>query len=551
MAVDMILTNGVVHVADAAGTRCEAVALAAGRILATGTSDAVAGLAGPGTRIIDLGGRLVLPGFIDAHMHASSAAEELTDLALGGLKSMNACLDAVATFAREHPELPAIRGFGWSDALMPPGGPLASDLDALVPDRPVALHDDSYHSMWANTRALRLAGIDTGTPDPPSGVIERLADGTPSGTLREGPAALVARAMPAPSLEDARAGILHFQRTVAAPFGLTTVQDAVLEVGRDAALEAYEVLQAEGSLTTRYCLSLWIREDAPVEEQVRAAVEERARHTGPLVTAVWAKLFADGIVEGHTAVLKEPYADRPGFCGDPMWPAGGLEAASVAAAKAGFRLHYHAIGDGAVALCLDAVEAAARATGGRVERPLITHMQLLDLADLPRFAELGVVAVPQPYWFQKDELYRQRQVPYLGRERADREYPMRSFWDHGIVAASASDYPVPPPPDPLQAIQRGVMRRDPADATQEGPLWPEESVTVTQMVRSWTAHGAYALGIEDETGTVEAGKAADLIVLDRDILAVPPEEIADASVELTLFAGRPVHAAGPFEGLAG
>jgi len=160
------------------------------------------------------------------------------------------------------------------------------------------------------------------------------------------------------------------------------------------------------------------------------------------------------------------------------------------------------------------------------------------------------MAVPQPYWFLKEALYHARQVPYLGEGRAEREYPMRSFWDHGIVVASASDYPVPPPLNPLVAIQRAVLRRDPSDPS-EPPLWPEEAVTVEQVVESFTINGAYAMGREDETGSIEVGKAADLVVLDRDIFAMPAEEIADAAVEMTLFGGRPVYAAGPFTGLAG
>ena len=201
-------------------------------------------------------------------------------------------------------------------------------------------------------------------------------------------------------------------------------------------------------------------------------------------------------------------------------------------------------------MSLDAIAAAQRAVPGEDRRALITHLQYVDLDDLARFAELGVVAVPQPFWFEKDELYRERQLPYLGRERADHEYPMRSFWRHGIVTASASDYPVPPGPDPLVAIQRGVLRRDVADAAEPEPLWPEESVDVARMVESFTVNGAFAMALEHETGSLEPGKAADLAVLSRDILSVPAEEITTARVELTMLRGRPVFAAGAYDGLA-
>ena len=550
MAPDLILTNGVVYTVDASRSRHEAVAVSDGRIVAVGTAAEVGELAGPRTRVVDLGGRLLLPGFIDAHMHASSATEELFDVSLEACESVEECIAAVRRFAAEHPELTFIRGYGWSDTYTPRLGPSAAELDAVVSDRPAILFDDSYHSVWANSLALRLAGIDANTPDPANGVIERLPDCTPSGTLREGPAAVAERAFPTYTLDQAREGILHFQRMVAGPNGLTTVQDANLRPGRDASLDAYELLQAAGELTTRFCISLWIMEDLPLEPQIAAAAAERARHTGPLVSAAWVKLFPDGVIEGHTGYLKEPYADQPGYCGEPLWSHEGMAAASVAAARAGFRLHYHAIGDAATAMSLDSIAAARAACGGAVERPLITHIQVLDLADLPRFRELGVIAVPQPYWFLKEELYHARQVPYLGQERADREYPMRSFWEHGVVAAAASDYPVPPPPDPLVAMQRGVLRRDPADAA-EPPLWPEEAVTVEQMIESFTVNGAFAMGIEDEVGSIEVGKIADLVVLSRDILTIPAEEFTSAAVELTVFGGRAVYAAVPFAGLAG
>lgn len=549
MAADMILTNGVVYTVDAARSRHEAVAVSGGRIAAVGTAAEVGALAGPRTLVVDLGGRLVLPGFIDSHMHASSAVEELYDVSLEACRSVEECVAAVARFAAAHPELPFVRGYGWSDTYTPRRGPAAADLDAVVDDRPVILFDDSYHAVWLNSRGLAQGGFDARTPDPANGVIERLPDGRPAGTVREGAAAVAERAFPSYSIGQCREGVRHFQRVVAGPRGLTTVQDANLRPGRDAALDAYEELQEAGELTVRFCLSLWVTEDQPLAAQLEAAVAERARHAGPLVKADWVKLFPDGVVEGHTACLKEAYADEPGFRGEPLWAPEALAETAVAATRAGFRLHFHCIGDAATAMALDAVAAARAQADDAVARPLVTHLQVVDPADLPRFAELGVVAVVQPYWFLRDELYHSRQVPYLGRERAEREYPMASFWRHGVVVASASDYPVPPPPDPLVAIQRGVLRRDPGDEA-EPPLWPEEAVSVEQMVESFTVNGAYAMGVEGETGTVEERKAADLVVLSRDILTIPAEEITTAAVELTVFGGRPVFAAGRFAGLA-
>ncbi len=460
MAADLILTNGIVYTVDAARSRHEAVAVTDGRIAAVGTAAEVGELAGPRTRVVDLGGRLLLPGFVDSHMHASSAVEDLYEVSLSECTSIRECVDAVARFAAERPELPFIRGFGWSDSYVPRLGPAAADLDAVVPDRPVILHDDSYHSVWLNSAGFQLAGIAGSTPDPSNGVIERLDDGSPSGTLREGPAYVADQAFPPYTAAQAREGIRHFMRTVAGPNGLTTVQDAGLRPGRDGALEAYELLQAAGELTTRFCLSIWLAEDRPLEPQIAAAVEERARHTGPLVSAAWAKLFPDGVVEGHTAYLKEPYADQPGFCGEPLWTPAAMTEASVAAARAGFRLHYHCIGDAATAMSLDAIAAARAACGGDIGRSLITHLQVVDLADLPRFSELGVVAVPQPYWFRKEELYHARQVPYLGLERADREYPMRSFWEHGVVVSVGERLPgaAGPRPDGRHPARRPAPR---------------------------------------------------------------------------------------------
>jgi predicted amidohydrolase YtcJ len=301
-----------------------------------------------------------------------------------------------------------------------------------------------------------------------------------------------------------------------------------------------------------------------VAEQVAAAGEVRARFSGPLVRAAAVKLFVDGVIETHTGYLAEPYADRPGFRGAPVWTPERLLDASAAAAAAGFQLHYHAIGDAAVALAVDAIAAArgdgaslrpgavgATRPGGAVAAPsrdIITHLQLVDPGDFARMAALGVVAAVQPYWFTRDPDY-DRELRRLVGARADHQYPMKSLMRAGILVAGGSDYPVSPPPDPLLAIQRGVLRRDPLALVENEELWPEEAVDVETMIEAFTVAGARANFLEHETGSLEVGKSADLVVLRDDLLELPPERIHEAAVELTLFRGRPAFAAGPFAGL--
>jgi len=542
---DTTLLNGVVYTADGAHGVAQAVAVADGRIVAVGSDDEVRRLCGPATRLIDLGGRLVLPGFVDSHAHASEMVGDVFGVGLKGLRSLQEYVAAVRAFAADHAELPAIRGWGWSNVVAPDHGPSAAALDAAVADRPILLTSEDGHSVWANTLALKLAGVTSATPDPANGVIERdPATGAPSGTLREGAQHLLRTAAAPYTSEQCAEGLRHFQREVAGPLGITSVFDPMLVAG-EPIFDAFEALQRDGELTVRYRAGFWLRSDLPLDDQLRAASAERDRHHGTLFQADTIKLFADGVVEGHTAYLDEPYADTPGDRGFPEWPPAALEAASVAAAGAGFELHYHAIGDAGTALALDAI-AAARAAGYSDGRPAITHVQLTRPGDIERFAALGVTAVLNPYWFLRDDYFYDLQVPYLGAERAEHEYPMASFFAAGVPVAAASDFPVTVPPDPLAGIQVGVMRWFAGEAAPGDVLWPEERVGVEQMIDSFTIAGARARGLESETGSLEAGKSADLIVLDTNILAVPPEQIGAAGVLLTVFRGDEVYRAEGF-----
>lgn len=531
---DLTLVNGVVHTVDAKRTVAEAIVVRSGRIVLVGSTAAALARSGADARVVDLEGRAVLPGFTDAHMHPGAGAlSELFEPSLRGARSADECLDVITAFLEEHPAAPFVIAWSWSAALVDESELTAEHLDRAVPDRPVVLYDEGGHTVWVNNATLRLAGVSASTQDP-------------SGLLREGAIASVERALPRRTAAECTAALLHFQRSVAGPFGLTTVQESVVRPG-DPLLDVYEELQARDQLTMRVCISLWVEEDLPLDDQLAALRSELARHTGPLVHAGCAKFFVDGVVEGHTALLTEDYADRPGYRGEPVWPGDRLAEASAQAARAGFQLHYHAIGDAAVSAALDAVEFARRTVDPPPARSLITHLQLVEPSDMKRMTALDVVALPQPYWFAKDDMYREIQVPYLGKARADREYPMRSFQEQGVTVASASDYPVVAEPDPLLGIRQGVLRSTPGE---NDPLWPEERVSVDDMIESFTISGAYANLLEHETGSIEAGKSADLVVLSKDIRELDPDRIGEARVLLTVFRGRTVYARPPFENLA-
>ena len=482
MQADLVLTNGSVYAGDARRSRHEALAVKDGRVVALGSAAEAAEWAGPRTRTVDLGGRLVLPGFVDAHLHPVCAVGELFEVSLADCESVEQCLDRVAAVRRRasraagRPRLrvvPHARAHGGDDRRG--AGPRRARAGRCC------LNDDNVHAQWVSSEVLRRAGIGREDPGWPGAVVERLADGSPKGLLHEA-YPWVDRALPPYTAAQHEAAFAHFRRDIVSRYGITCLHEAGI-YGSDAVLDAYERLERDGELGVRLRLAVMFDPDRPVGEQVDEALQVRRRFDGPLVGATTAKFMVDGVIETHTAYLGEPYDDRPGFRGEPVWPPELLVQASRVAAEAGFQLHYHAIGDAALSLALDAIEAAR---GGRDvgARDIVTHLQLTDPRDYPRMASLGVVAAMQPYWCTKDRDY-DAAVRRLIGGRAERLYPMRSLLDAGVSVAAASDYPVSPPPDPLLAIQRGVLRRDPLTGI-DTELWPEEAVSVEDMVEAFT-----------------------------------------------------------------
>jgi hypothetical protein len=535
-AADIILRNGFINTADLRNVRADALAIKDGKFVYVGTNDGVKSYESKATRIIDLDGRMVLPGFIDSHSHPTGMVKQLFAVSLYGLGSIQAYQKAVVDFAKAHPSAKAIRGSGWSNPLFPKTGPDRKMLDVIIKDIPVALSSEDGHSTWVNSKTLELAGITRKTPNPPGGVIERdPMTGEPNGTLREKAAGLATKIFPAYSVEELAKGLEAYQE-MALSLGITTAHESSVGAG-GSDIQAYKLLEKEGRLRMRFRASLHVDPGEGLE-QIGSLVAEREKNKGPLFQTNAAKIFIDGVVEGGTAYLKEPYLHKPGYRGEFLWKADALDKMCAELDRLGFQLHFHAIGDAAVAETLDAFAYAAGTNGKRDARPIITHLQLVSPQDILRFRQLSVVAVTQPYWFMKDDYYYLIQVPYLGQERADREYPMESFYKEGVVVASSSDYPVTIPCNPLQAIQIGMTRSRPDTKDPKEVLWPEEKATLDQMIAGFTWNGAYANFLERVTGSIEVGKSADLVVLDGNLFDIPASEIGKIEVRLTFFEGR-------------
>ncbi|MFE0734839.1 amidohydrolase [Streptomyces sp. NPDC058855] len=539
---DLVLTGGPVLTLDSARTRATSVAVTGERITAVG-HDEVRELIGPGTEVVDLRGKLLLPGFQDAHVHAVYGGSELAECDLTGTVGVTEYLERVRAYARAHPDHEWITGGGWSLESFAGGLPTRQLLDSVVPDRPVLLSNRDHHGAWANTRALERAGITAATPDPADGRIEREADGTPSGMLQEGAATLVGRLVPPATPADRLAGLLRAQRLLHS-LGITGWQDALLGEfgGRADPSDAYATAARDGSLTARVTGALWWDRERGAE-QIPGLEARRAELSHGRFRARSVKIMQDGIAENFTAAMTAPYLDG---CGCVTANAGlsfvdpeALRGHVTALDARGFQVHFHALGDRAVREALDAVEAALEANGPRGNRHHLAHLQVVHPDDLARFARLGAVANIQPLWAAHEPQMDELTIPFLGPERAAWQYPFGDLLRAGATLAAGSDWPVSSP-DPLEGLHVAVNRRAPG-AEDERVFLPEQRLDLTTALAAYTAGSAHVNG-HDDAGSLRPGNLADLVVLDRDVLTGPPEEIARARVERTYVGGALVHA---------
>lgn len=547
---DLVLHGGTVYTSAGPRPPAQAVAVRDGEIVRVGTDAEVRALVGPRTQEVALDGRMLLPGFQDAHVHASAGGLERMRCDLSGVHGLQGYLDAVRRYAEQHPEEPWILGGGWAMDVFPGGIAHRAELDAVVPDRPVFLSNRDHHAAWVNSRALALAGVNADTPDPVDGRIERAGDGTPIGTLQEGAMDLVERIVPRPTLEEQRRGILEAQRYLHA-LGITAWQEAI--VGDYAVIpdcfDAYVSLSEGRELTARVVGALWF-ERGRGEEQLHDLLERRARAGDGRFRASSVKIMLDGVAENFTAAMLVPYLDGQGRTtentGISYFPAEVLTRSVERLDAAGFQVHFHAIGDRAVREALDAVAAARSANGPSDHRHHIAHLEFVHPDDLPRFRELGVVANAQPLWACNDPQMVDLTIPFIPTDRLGWLYPFGSLVRMGARLAFGSDWPVSSP-DPLAQIHVAVNRTMPPGYAygepqqDEQPLLPEERVDLATALTASTMGSAYVNHLDRLTGSIEVGKRADLVVVSEDLSAVPPDRIGHAHVDMTLVDGAVVY----------
>jgi predicted amidohydrolase YtcJ len=541
---DLVLLHGHIHTEDPSRTVVQALALRGNTIVAVGTDQAVSALIGTKTRTVDLLGHVVLPGIIDAHTHPAESAQEIGKCTLEDKELTAAEIEAkVAECLKEHP----LDRILWFEVVQtnPSGLKLTlKDLDAMLAEHPMILNGSDGHTVWANSAALRAAHITAATKDPADGRIEHDSAGNPTGTLRDVATDLVLGAKPKSSLED-EASQLDKAFAAMRATGITSVQDAAVD---EHLMQIYQRLYVTHRLNMRVRGSFVLTNlREPADSLIGKAIKFRAKWAidPEFLRADAVKIFADGVIEypSQTAALLEPYLDAAGHPtrnrGPTYFTQDGLNQIVAAADAAGFTVHIHAIGDRAVRAALDAFADARRRNGARDNRDQIAHLELVDPAEFPRFKELGVIANFQLLWAERDPYIVSGTLPYLGSERSQHLYPARSLRDAGAVIAGGSDWSVSSF-NAFEAMEHAVTR---AEAQGRDPLLPEQSIPLSAMVDAYTINAAFALKQERTTGSLEAGKRGDFIVLDRDIFAIDPFEIHATKVLATYLDGREVYAA--------
>jgi hypothetical protein len=559
---DLVFTGGRIRSPAHPSGFVQAAAVRGGLIQAVGTDEEIKRVTGPDTRVVELGGQLAVPAFGDAHVHAVAGGLESLRCNLVGLRTRQESLAAVAAYCAGLGSDAWVLGGGWTMSAFPGGLPTAADLDPVTGGRPAFLPNRDHHSAWVNTAALERAGVDARTPDPPDGRIERDAARRATGALHDGAMRLVAELVPPAGAAELRAGLLAAQAHLHS-LGITRFQDACVgaaaELGIPDVFETYRQAATDGALTCHVVGALWWdrsrglgqiddllarRERADGEPGGRERADGEPAGRGRF-RATTVKLMLDGVCETFTAAMSAPYLGRHGERGRLFIDPDTLREATGRLAAEGFQLHFHAIGDRAVAAALDALEALP-ARQRRAARHHLAHLQFIAPQDMGRFRALDAVANFQPLWACNEPQMEELTLPFVGPERAAWQYLIGSLARGGTRIAFGSDWPISSA-DPLQEIHVAVNRVKserlgrPGEPECEDPFLPAQAITVDDAIGAFTSGVDWVNHEEHAAGILMPGMRADVAVLDQDLYAIPPAEIGSTSVVMTVASGRVVY----------
>jgi predicted amidohydrolase YtcJ len=534
---DSIVVHGKVYTMNAKQPWAQAVAIQEGKIIAVGSDAEIQKRSRARTEVIDAGGRLVLPGFVDCHIHFLEGALSLARANLEGAKDPTGIQQKLREYAAQHPGTDWIRGRGWDYAMFGAEAlPHKKYLDSLFPDRPVFLEGYDGHTYWANSKALAMAGISKATPDPPNGaIVHDLETGEPTGALKESAAELVAKILPkmtrAENMEALRAGMKW-----ATEHGLTRVHSAG---GDFEELALFDALRRRGEQTVRFYIAYFLNPPVLRAKDIEAIEAARKKYHDEWIDTNAVKMMIDGVIESHTAGMLEPYSDDPSTKGKLFWDSQKYDAAVVELDQRGLQLFTHAIGDYGVRTALDAYEKAERVNHTQDRRPRIEHIETITEKDIPRFGQLGVIASMQPLHSDPNADTLNVWARNIGPDRAGRAWVWKSIAKDGGRLAFGSDWPVVTL-NPWEGVQTAVTRQT-TQGQPEAGFVPEQRLSVEQAIAGYTLGAAYAGRRENSEGSIEAGKRADLIVLSQNVLEVDVHRLSETKIVMTMVGGRVVY----------
>lgn len=535
MSVDLIVI-GKVFTSEESDLYTEAFAVENGKIVAVGSKSDVLKLMDDTTQVREYNQGIIVPGFTEGHAHVSSTVELVMGPFLG-VDSIEKCQQIIKEFDEKHPGTETIYGGGFDPGLFGPNGPTANLIDEVVSHRGVIISDSGHHSVWVNSKAMELAGITRDTLDPESGQINHYPNGEPSGFLQEMAIDLITPAMPEIDVKAYKEAILYYQE-VALSNGIVSTFEPMLSHSEDELMrfDAYDELNQEGKLKINYRVAVTLNPENDTVKFFDMIKNLHNRFEGEdKIQVNTVKFFMDGVVDGHTALLREPYKVEPLDCGPIMYEQKELNERATKALKEGFNIHVHAIGDAAIDEALNAIEVAQQIVPGK-HRNAITHLQVCQPDHPKRMKELGVVAVVNPYWYYETSVYEPLELPFLGKERAEHMYYVKTFLEEGVPVSQASDFPVTVPPNTMMGLHLMVNRMHPKYSTE--PFWPEECISVEEALKAFTLGGAYENFLEEKIGSISVGKDGNFVVLDQDVTTISTMEIYKTKVLETWIDGE-------------